>query len=358
LLTPSRTFCTTFGYPSTSGYTSSPSENDRPQPFQPTGRATSPPIAVDANNAIFGRNELEAVAFFNDMINLTRLRDKILNSTAVPTIQPPPEYTSALLRSTLRDTAQGSFSPSAFATSHLRASISDLAHYNGIQVIAVHLCPPASLSSGASRFPSEAVLSARATLQVVLETRTKGKTMCLWMWMYYAFTAAVVLFLHVVADPLNADAVLDLALLDELKALCEGLGTDADSEGAKRVWEIVDGMGRVAWEVVKRTANRRRRRRRGVETEEEPEAGGSAGESTRSKRLRSGGKGDDGDEGEDEGEGERPRDPGGEEGTGEAAAAAAMAGTEVLNLENVPQNFEWEQWDQWLEDAPFEVEEE
>jgi hypothetical protein len=172
-----------------------------------------------------------------------------------------------LLRSTLRDPAQGQFAPSSTSVTHLRGSISDLAHYNAIQVIAVHLCP----ANGSAPLPGKAILSARATLQLVLETRTKGTTMCLWMWLYYAFTAAVVLFLNCISDPLDADAVLDLALLDELKGLCDGLA--AGSDGARRVREIVDGMGRVAWEVVKRggeeeeegswKARERRRRRVG-----------------------------------------------------------------------------------------------
>jgi hypothetical protein len=203
------------------------------------------------------------VAFFNDMINLTRLRDRILNTTVPNQQQRPAESTSALLRSTLRDAAQGEFSPSGISVPHLRGSISDLAHYNATQVITVHLCP---LADGvALKLPNETVLSARATLQVILETRTKGTTMCLWMclwmWMHYAFTASVVLFLYTVSDPLNQDVVLDLALLDELKSLCDALGGagPASSDGARRVREIVDGMGRVAWEVMKRAAKRSKR---------------------------------------------------------------------------------------------------
>lgn len=100
------------------------------------------------------------------MIDLTRLRDKILNS-ARP-MQQTPESTSALLRSTLRDAVQGQFSPSPMSVSHLRGSISDLAHYNAIQVIAVHLCP----ANSSTRLPNEAAFSARATLQLIIETWT------------------------------------------------------------------------------------------------------------------------------------------------------------------------------------------
>lgn len=159
------------------------------------------------------------MAFFNDMINLTRLRDRIVNAAVPNQRQQSAESTSVLLRSTLRDAVQGEFSSSGISVSHLRGSISDLAHYNAIQVIAVHLCPPAD--GAALKLPNEPVLSARATLQVILETRTKGTTMSLWMWLYYAFTVSVVLLLHSVSDPLNQDAVLDLALLDELKSLCD-----------------------------------------------------------------------------------------------------------------------------------------
>jgi hypothetical protein len=81
-----RTFCTTFGYPGISTSSSTPSENSRPEPFQPTGRA---PISATVDpNTIFGQNELEAVASFNDIINLARLRDEILN-TAIFVHQTP-----------------------------------------------------------------------------------------------------------------------------------------------------------------------------------------------------------------------------------------------------------------------------
>jgi hypothetical protein len=82
--------------------------------------------------------------------------------------------------------------------------------------IAVKLCPPRSPTS----LPADAVLLVRATLQLVLETRIKGTAIWLWVWLYYAFTAPAVLFVYSVSDPLNADMVLNLALLDELRGLC------------------------------------------------------------------------------------------------------------------------------------------
>jgi hypothetical protein len=146
-------------------------------------------------------------------------------------------------------------------------------------------------------------------------------------------------FVYSVSDPLNADAVLDLALLDGLTGLCEGLA--AGSDGTRRVKEIVDGMSRVAWEVVKKAA---RRRERGSGKQEEGE--GTEGlEGLRSKRQRSGG-------GEVAGESEQA----GAEDIGrpeEGAEEEATGGFEALNLETAPQNFQWDQWDQWLEDAPF-----
>jgi hypothetical protein len=161
------------------------------------------------------------------------------------------------------------------------------------------------------------------------------------MWLYYAFTASVVLFVHSASDPLNADAVLDLALLDESKGLCEGLA--AGSDGARRVKEIVDGMGRVAWEVVKKAA---RRRKRDAGEQEEGEGTGEL-EGSRSKRQRSGGE-------VVAGEGEQA---GAEDmGHSEEVAEEATGGSETLNLETAPQNFQQDQWDQWLEDAPFDLE--
>ena len=184
--------------------------------------------------------------------------------------------------------------------------------------------------------------------------------MCLWMWLYYAFTASVVLFLGCVGDAerqgdgdgdggREGGVVLDLALLDELAGLCEVLGGRSEgggggggSEGARRVKEIVEGMGRVAWEVVKRRA---RSRKRGGEGE-----GGVEAESERRKRLRSGTEG--GVELEKESLAESNAGSGGRD-IGEGAGAEGVLD---LNLETVPQNFEWEQWDQWLQDAPFDLE--
>ena len=77
------------------------------------------------------------------------------------------------------------------------------------------------------------------------------------MWLYYAFMASVVLSVHSVSDLLNMDMLQDLALLDELRGLCEGLA--AESDGARRVKEIVDGVGWVAWVVVKNAARRRKK---------------------------------------------------------------------------------------------------
>lgn len=50
--------------------------------------------------------------------------------------------------------------------------------------------------------------------------------------------------MHSVSDPLNMDMLQDLALLDELRGLCERLA--AESDDARRVKEIVDGVGWVA----------------------------------------------------------------------------------------------------------------
>ena len=103
-----RTFCTAFGYPGISTSSSTPSENSRPEPFQPTGRA---PISATVDpNTIFGQNELEAVASFNDIINLARLRDEILNTAIF--VHQTPDSVAALLHTTVRNTTQGHFSPS------------------------------------------------------------------------------------------------------------------------------------------------------------------------------------------------------------------------------------------------------
>jgi hypothetical protein len=70
---------------------------------------SSPHLRDRRPNAIFGQNELEAVTFFNDIINLAHLHDKILNTAIF--VHQTPDSIAALLHSTVRDTTQGHFSP-------------------------------------------------------------------------------------------------------------------------------------------------------------------------------------------------------------------------------------------------------
>jgi len=43
------------------------------------------------------------------------------------------------------------------------------------------------------------------------------------MWLYYAFTSAVGLFISVLADPLHKDATLHLAFISDVENICSQL---------------------------------------------------------------------------------------------------------------------------------------
>ena len=149
--------------------------------------------------------------------------------------------------------------------------------------------------------------------------------MCVWMWLYYAFTAATVLFLHCIANPTHPDTALNIACIGDLETICEGL--KEVSEGAKRIMNVARGMREVVFALVKKGG-----RKRGVEL---------------------------GDEGLGEGRGKVRRIEEGEGSMGEGLAMqaqgdvnAGVASEEIL--EGPPEGFAWDEWDRWLVNADLE----
>ena len=150
--------------------------------------------------------------------------------------------------------------------------------------------------------------------------------MCVWMWLYYAFTAATVIFLHCIANPLHADTALNLAAISDLENICQGL---ADvSEGAKRIGDVARGMREVLFKLVKE-----RGRKRGVDDEGEGEGG--RGKVRRMVEVEGG-------------------DVAGE-GAGTHESMDTGNGVEEL-LEGAPMGFAWDEWDKWIIDADFNFE--
>lgn len=144
------------------------------------------------------------------------------------------------------------------------------------------------------------------------------------MWLYYTFSAAVVLFLDVIQNPLSNDATLNLALISDLENLCSTLAQV--SPGAKRVMEVSREMNKAAFEVMKARAKRR--------AQDDLDDGNSV--QSRFKQIRT-------------------KEPGGaaQEGIASGANAgfsrAGAAGRQEAHpLNAFPVNFSWDEWDQWL----------
>jgi hypothetical protein len=308
---PSRTFCAVFGYPSVTDSNTKIFNADEPMPFQ---------SAVE-DDIIFGANEFNAVQFFREIITLSNNRDNALRNK-------PGALSLEALSSILQETLPVSLRPQNQLMLHnlsLRSSISALAHYNAVQVLSFQLSPLRSL-------PSLTLASARTSLRIVLETRSNGTTMCLWMWLYYAFTATVVLFVNAISHPRHDDVVLDLTLLEELNELCEGF---KDSEGSQRVTAVCGRMVEVGWRVVKGAA-----RKRSAQGDQEAESEGGKG----SKLPRtSDGLGDE--------RAESSVDVSGPLLFGDTLGDIETAGA---MLETAPQAFEWDQWVEWLEETPLQ----
>ena len=258
-------------------------------------------------NEIYGTNETDAVAYFIDMIELTYDRDLLFQSLHDQTQDISPVV----------DSLHNRLSQKAPLHSPLRTSIRDLAYHNTILVISSRPQPN-------SNSPS-ALLSARTTLDIITSASLEGELMCVWMWLYYAFTAATVIFLHCIANPSHPDTALNIACIGDLETIGEGL--KGVSEGAKRIMNVARGMREVVFGLVKKGG-----RKRGVELGDE----GVGEERVKVRRV-------------DEEEGLM----------GEGAAMQAQgdvdAGVAAEDiLEGLPEGFAWDEWDRWLVNADLE----
>ena len=201
--------------------------------------------------------------------------------------------------------------------SPLRTSIRDLAYHNTILVLSSRQQPTTN-----SPYP---LLSARTTLEIITSASHEGELMCVWMWLYYAFTAATVLFLHCIANPSHPDTALNIACIGDLETICEGL--KGQSEGARRIMSVARGMREVVFGLVKKGG-----RKRAVDV---------------------------GDEGMGEGRAKVRRVEEGEGLMGEGVAMQAQGdvdagvATEGI-LEGLPEGFSWDEWDRWLVNTDLE----
>ena len=262
-------------------------------------------MAPESSDDSAASNEVAAVDFFNDMIDLALTREKFLTASAHGTSLESTEITALLGGHELGLNNSSSLS--------LRRCISALSHYN-----ALHIVLPES---------PEAAMGARVSLQLMIETSSDGKTMCLWMWLYYAFSSAVILFLHCMREPLAEHTTLDLALLSDLENLCAPLASK--SEGAERILKVCQGMEKVVVEFMKGAARSNAKKR----LAEDP----AEGSNEKRSRIDS-------------------QQPAGEAVAGEAVPGPrAFDETEMQQvLESTPTDFAWNEWEAWLEDIAFE----
>lgn len=260
------------------------------------------------------------------MIDLTQNRDPTLDLATQLSLPQAPEALDHWMQAVQHD-RQSPLEQSL--TFKLRSEIRDLAYHNAIQVISARITqrgPPLA----------ESVDSARTSIRIITDTRSRGHTMCLWMWMYYGFTAAVVLFLQTLADPSHIDVILDMALLSSLHDLCVSLAADG-SEGCRRMSDILALMEKAATNVMKTNALTASTAKRRLETED-----GQEQNDRRDKIHKT---------------------------THDAAELSSSASAQVVTdvdstandaqgrdlWNSIPQSFAWDEWDQWLEDWPLDL---
>jgi hypothetical protein len=256
-------------------------------------------MAPESSNDVAASNEVEGVEFFNDMIDLALTREKYLQ----PSRRDSLESTKIATLLGGHDFALGDRS---FLS--LRESISALSHYN-----ALHVVVPNTL---------EAAMAARASLQLITETSGDGKTMCLWMWLYYAFSSAVILFLHCIREPLAEHTTLDIALISDLGNLCAPFASK--SKGAERILKVCQGMEKVVVEFMKGAARSKAKKR--------PAEDSAEGSNEKRTRL----------------DNQQP--------AGEATAGLRSFDDPDMQqvIESTPTDFAWDEWEAWLEDIAFE----
>ena len=282
-----------------------------PQPFVST--------AGDGEGDIFGENETNVAEFFYGIIELTRVRDEMFAALQSPHLMA--EGTHQLLLSRLQTIRKSGEASSQQQSIVIRQHIYNLAYNNTLQLLSTTL--PHFQNT---HFSDEAAISARNSLELIHTSHKTGQLMCLWMWLYYAFTSTVTLFLHSVANPLKVDTALNLAAIADFEDICERLGEV--SEGARQCAGVARGMRAVIHKMVKMAGR---------------------------KRSREGG--DEGDEGGNRFEGKRLQletiAPAELEERNEFLGGQFGMGDPEAVLAGVPGGFAWDEWDKWLEDVDF-----
>lgn len=297
-----KSLCISLGHASSS---LSISQTPRPLPFVPEAGTHERTLDIDDH---------AAAIFFSQIIELTEVRDKILAAIHAGDIRQDDSY--QLLLSNLEQTINARGLGRGASVDNIRHCIHDLASFNTLQVLQI----TRKYASG-GQIPHQAILSARRSLDLISESQKSGQLMCIWMWLYYAFTSAVTLFLHSIANPIDSETALNLAAISDLENIC---GSVLDvSEGAARCMEIAKLMRTTIHRIIK-LAERKRAR--------EPDESDSA--HAKARRVES-----DTTVSLNDMDREQP-----------AEHNLLSAGIDTL-LTGSPPNLVWDQWDDWLKDA-------
>ena len=152
------------------------------------------------------------------------------------------------------------------------------------------------------------------------------------MWLYYAFSSAVVLFLDVIHNPLHSEATLNLALISDLENLCTPLSSF--SPGAKRVMEVSREMNKVAFDIIKARA-----KRKAQDDLENISAGQDRLKQRRTEDIQSSMQMN------------HSVGPGIEVGGGHSPSDGVYLRGDDHPFNVFPTNFSWDEWDQWLSDT-------
>ena len=147
-------------------------------------------LQIDFDPAI----DEDGVFFFTNIIEITRLRDNILDVT-LPEVglgsKKPSDVLSLSphLRESLQEIqpSDGGF----FATTldNLKSTINDLCHYNAIIVIDRHM-----KKDFAKNMSDESIYAARNTINLVTNSETNGLIMCLWFVSLFLLSVSAILF--------------------------------------------------------------------------------------------------------------------------------------------------------------------
>lgn len=136
------------------------------------------------------------------------------------------------------------------------------------------------------------------------------------MWLYYAFTSAVGLFISVLADPLQKDAALHLAFISDVENICSQLAKH--SPGASRVMKVTREMGKVGFQIMKSSAKRKASEELQISKGKSARVEDSSGESNK------------------------------EHAHGSAGDSSEQVGFEEDPWLTLPVDFSWDHWDQYL----------